>query len=377
MIPGVRREKSDYLRLLAVLGESSSLDEAAAKLTASGWQTSPRSLRDLFATGRQRFPELDLKTPGYYLKKTGQVPVIQKSEPHGVTGSIPSRVSSASSDRPATPGSFSSVSTADRSFVMPAESKVPTGLPLSQYGRTTFVISDMHMPFHDREVWATKMAMIRFLRPENVVIVGDLLDCYAVSFFPKDPGRKTRILDELNDALPCLDELESLRVPNVIVLEGNHEERLRRLVIGQVPALDGMVKTIPEILRIKERGWTWVPYKHSFSIGAMRYSHDFSRFGINAARQALLDVGRNVTFGHSHRLGIAYQGQIEDDGHVAMNVGWGGDFEQVDYAHRDRARRDWMHGCGIVDEDENGHVWPQAVAIINGAAKVRGQKVAA
>lgn len=361
----IRRERQDIEHAIGALNQSDTVAEACERLREYGWHTSPKTLRKVFAAARKRFPELNLQHPGFYLRKsTGRVPVAQ-AQP-----ASPSAVASAGP-------SVSVAPTADRSFVMRDEPKIPTGLPLSQYGRTTFVISDMHMPFHDREVWATKMAMIRFLQPENVVIVGDLLDCYAVSFFPKDPGRKTRILDEISDALPCLDELESLRVPNVIVLEGNHEERLRRLVIGQVPALDGMVKTIPEILRIKERGWTWVPYKHSFSIGAMRYSHDFSRFGINAARQALLDVGRNVTFGHSHRLGIAYQGQIEDDGHVAMNVGWGGDFEQVDYAHRDRARRDWMHGCGIVDEDENGHVWPQAVAIINGAAKVRGQKVAA
>jgi len=311
------------------------------------------------------------------LNRAGQVPAHQKAESHGNPAAIPARISSASSDQSTTSGRFSSQApTADRAFVMRDEPKV-LGLPPCQYGRTTFVISDVHAPFHDPEVWATKMALIRFLRPDNVVVVGDFADCFSISFFPKSPERKARLIDELNDTLPLLDELESLRVPNVWFLLGNHEDRWTRMILTHAPALDGMVRTIPEVLRIKERGWHCVPYKRSLQIGVMRYSHDYGRFGINAARQALIDVGRSVTFGHTHRLGVAYQGQIEDSGHVSLNVGWAGDFNQIDYAHRDRARRDWMHGCGVVDEDENGYVWPQAVAIINGTAKVRGQKVAA
>jgi predicted phosphodiesterase len=263
--------------------------------------------------------------------------------------------------------------TADRTFV---ERREVTGLPLSG-GRTTFVISDMHIPFHDPEVWAAKLAIIKRLRPDVVVIIGDLFDFYAASSFPKNPQRKFRVIDEVNEGLPLLDQLEELRVPNVFYLEGNHEERLGRAVVSMAPQLHGMVKTLPEIARVAERGWHWVPYKRSISIGKMRFSHDFTRCGVNAARQSLLDVGKSITFGHTHRLGVAYQGTIEDGSHVALNVGHGSDLKQVDYMHRDRALRDWQHGCGIIDEDERGFVWPQAVAIIGGTARVRGQKVAA
>jgi predicted phosphodiesterase len=265
---------------------------------------------------------------------------------------------------------------ADRTYVERPAARVLDGLPLSN-GRTTFVISDMHAPYHDPIVWATKLAIIKLLRPEVVVIVGDFFDFYAASFFPKNPTRRARLIDEIEEGLPLLDQLEALRVPNVFYLQGNHEERLDRAIVSMAPALHGMVRTLPEIARIAERGWHWVPYKRSISIGKMRYSHDFTRCGVNAARQSLLDVGKSITFGHTHRLGVAYQGTVEDGSHVALNVGHGSDLSQVDYMHRDRALRDWQHGCGIVDEDERGFVWPQAVAIIEGTARVRGQKVAA
>ncbi len=256
-------------------------------------------------------------------------------------------------------------------------SPTPQGLAPSPHGRTTVVISDMHAPYHDPQVWATKMAIVRRVRPDVVVIIGDFFDCYAVSRFPKDPTRKSRVVDEINDGVPLLDELESLNVPRVYFCEGNHEDRLSRYVVDMAPALHGMVRTLPELTRIAERGWHWVPYKRSVPIGKMRYSHDFTRCGVNAARQALLDVGKCITFGHTHRLGVAYQGTIEDGAHCSMMVGWGGDLDKVDYKHKNLAQRDFQHGCGIVDEDEDGLVWPQAVAILNGTAMVRGQKVTA
>jgi hypothetical protein len=241
--------------------------------------------------------------------------------------------------------------------------------------RTTFIISDVHAPYHDPEVWATMLAIIRAIRPENVVIIGDFADCYAVSRFTKDPSRRRMLFEELEETSALLDELDLLRVPHVIFTEGNHETRLARLVCERAPELHGLVKTLPEILRVEERGWAWVPYKESVAIGKMRYSHDFTRCGINAARQSLVDVGRSITFGHTHRLGVVYEGTVEDGSHVALNVGWAGLLSAVDYAHRDLAKRSFQHGCGIVDEDERGYVWPQAVAILNGTAMVRGQRV--
>lgn len=238
-------------------------------------------------------------------------------------------------------------------------------------GRTIMVWPDTHAPYHSPEAVAVALAVLKKLRPDGLVILGDFYDCYSVSRFPKDPARKTRLRDEIDGGLPILDAIETVGVKNVWFLQGNHEVRIESLIEAQAPALHGMISMQKEI-RIKERGWHWTKYKQSLKLGRMLYSHDFGRSGVYAAYQGLSDIGGNICFGHTHKLGTAYRGN-----HTALNCGWLGDVESIDYRHADIARREYQLGFGLVDEAPDGSVWPQAVAIVDGAAMVRGQRIAA
>lgn len=243
-------------------------------------------------------------------------------------------------------------------------------------GRTILIMPDTHAPYHSEAALSVFLNVAKAIKPDALVILGDLFDCYSVSRFPKDPSRKARLRDELADGMSVPDRIEALGIPSVYFLEGNHELRLKALVCNDAPALDGMV-SIQDELRVKERGWHWVNYKKSLQLGRMRYSHDFGRHGVNAGRQGLLDVGANIAFGHTHKLGTWYQGTIADGAHVAINCGWLGDVEMVDYRHADIARREYQLGFGLVDEAPDGCVWPQAVAIVNNTAMVRGRRIGA
>ena len=76
-----RRERKDFLRAIRALNCSATLAQACEILANYGWQTSPRSLRELFAKGATRFPDLNLQNPGAYLnQQTGQAPVSQAQE---------------------------------------------------------------------------------------------------------------------------------------------------------------------------------------------------------------------------------------------------------------------------------------------------------
>ena len=213
-------------------------------------------------------------------------------------------------------------------------------------------------------------------KPGTVVIIGDFLDCYSVSQHSKDPSRKVLLQDEVNAAVRELDRLERLVGARVVFVEGNHETRLAREVSKHLPGAHGLL-TARSLLEIDRRGWGWVPYGDWATIGKVAYTHDVGRHGANAARQSLLDFGGNLVFGHTHRLSVSYIGQTNGDKHVALNVGCGLDFDEVDYMHKARARRDWQHGFGWVDYDRHGNAWCQAIPIIDRAALVHGERVAA
>lgn len=255
----------------------------------------------------------------------------------------------------------------------------PTGAPVPATmhadsdgtAMTTIVIPDMHVDYHDRVVWNTILKVASVLRPHNAVIIGDFADCYSVSFHPKTPGRRASFEDEVLAVNRELDRLDDICLQRVVYCEGNHEFRLQRYLAGVAPSLYGLM-TVPDLFRIEQRGWEWVPYRKWIKIGKIAYSHEVGESGKYSAARTLDAFGNNIVFGHSHRGGVAYGGTVDGDKHVALNVGWGGDADAVDYMHSAKTR-DWQHGFGWVEQDASGSGWCSFIPIINGKCVVRGQ----
>lgn len=240
----------------------------------------------------------------------------------------------------------------------------------------TLIVPDAHEPYTDQAAWRCVLAAGRAMRPENLVIIGDFPDCYAITQHAKSPGRKSDFAWEMEKTNAALDELDALQPKGrKVYCAGNHEFRLDRYIRDKAPELHGLRgTTIPEILNLKKRGWQWVPYMQYIRIGKVAYTHDIGRCGKNAAAQSLADFGGNLVVGHNHRGSVAYQGTVKDGGRFCMSVGHLSDLKSVDYMHRARAERDWEHGFGIIDQDSRGIAWPQFIPIIFGSCIVDRQK---
>lgn len=236
--------------------------------------------------------------------------------------------------------------------------------------KTVLVLPDTHVPYHDKRAWSLFLQVAKSLRPDHLVLLGDFCDFYSVSQYPKDASRKCSLEWELEQTNLELDKLTGLS-PDIRYCEGNHENRLARYLSGNAPQLAGVLN-VKSALRIRERGWLWVPYKDSTRIGKFNFLHDCGRSGVAAIRQTLADYGGNVVFGHTHRLGIEYSGSIKGDAHVALNAGWLGDWRAIDYHHRDRVRRESRLGFGVVTM--SGDLgFAQAVPIVNYTCVVNGK----
>lgn len=236
--------------------------------------------------------------------------------------------------------------------------------------RRILVVPDVHAPYHDEAAFGLTIKAAKALRPHVIVIIGDFVDCYSVSRFPKDPARRSSLAWEVDEASKLLGRLEGLS-DVVHFTEGNHEERLERYIAAQAPELFGLVK-MKDLLRVSDRGWTWHPYRKHMRIGKCAFVHEAGSFGVNAIRSSLAAMGCSVVFGHTHRGGTHYEGTIEGSHRFALNVGWLGDIEQAGYMHRALARS-WQHGFGVVDQDARGNSWGQFIPIVNGRVMVEGK----
>lgn len=214
------------------------------------------------------------------------------------------------------------------------------------------IVPDTHRPYHDRTAWRLFLKALRAFRPHHLVCIGDFADFYAVSSHSKDPRRTLRLEEELADVNRGLDELDALGATRKYFCAGNHSDRLTRYLRDRAPELYGLVG-VPEVFRLKARGWAYTPYKDHVKIGKVHFTHDVGSSGRTATFKALDTYQHSVVTGHSHRLQFIVEGNALGEQKLSAQFGWLGDAAQVDYLHRARVKKDWALGFGI------GHLNPR------------------
>lgn len=196
--------------------------------------------------------------------------------------------------------------------------------------RTLAILSDLQMPFEDPAALDQALEVVARIKPDTVVLNGDIVDCYAESVFLKDWKLAALATPEGHRrARRVMECLES--VPNKIWLGGNHEERWKKELwreiakgekAGAVAAnlvaamnakgaggidLSDPVGSFARIYDMAEHGFIYYPWHHRlyFAQNNLVVTHgEFVRKDSGATARATFEwLGRSVIVGHTHRLG--------------------------------------------------------------------------
>lgn len=172
------------------------------------------------------------------------------------------------------------------------------------------MLSDCHIPFHDRHVVDRWLQHANTLKPDAIDIIGDTIDAYPLSRFDKNPERRATLQDELDQCSVLLDGIRAAvhKGTEIHYTEGNHEQRLRRLLWGKCSEFAGIRNlTMPELLQLPKRGVVWhsidEPYQLPGSTTWVTHG-DIVRKHSGATARAKSDrIESSVICGHSHRMG--------------------------------------------------------------------------
>lgn len=234
------------------------------------------------------------------------------------------------------------------------------------------IIPDSHFPYEDKKAFALMIKAAKGFKPDRVVILGDFGDFYGVSSHSKNPERAFRLEEEIAAINAGLDLVQSVGAKYYDFVEGNHCDRLRRYLQDKAPELSGQI-SIPQLLRLKDRGFSFTPYKRMLKIGKLNVTHDLGKAGKTAHYQALDTVQGNIVLGHTHRIGYAVEGASDGTRHVGAMFGWLGDVKEVDYMHLASAEKDWSLGFGTAYRDLNTeYVYLVPIPIVEYSVVVEG-----
>lgn len=186
-------------------------------------------------------------------------------------------------------------------------------------GKNIGILCDIHIPYHDLKAINLSLNYFKQKQVDTIVLDGDLIDCYHLSRFEKDPEQRISTWEELRMFIGFLTDLRD-NFPNaeIVYKLGNHDERYENFLKQKAPELfefpvlnlDYLINvhgTTPEEQSLaKKRNIKIVTNKRVIKIGKLNviHGHETGRgfiAPVNPARGFYLKTKCNTIGGHHHQ----------------------------------------------------------------------------
>jgi len=167
------------------------------------------------------------------------------------------------------------------------------------------VFGDVHIPFHDNIALEAMFNKFEEENVDSILINGDLLDFYQLSFHEKDP-RQVHFKEEIEAGKEFLAYIRA-RFPDIPIyyITGNHENRFERyLRIKAAELLDIDECRLDVILHVAEYRIEVIPFRSKVVFGDYTIEHGDKipgAGGVVPARTLLMRLKSNSIVNHFHK----------------------------------------------------------------------------
>lgn len=234
--------------------------------------------------------------------------------------------------------------------------------------KTVMFMPDLHADSHDEVALAGFLTALSSVKPDELVILGDFLDCKA-------PARWSRATAaEYADTLPgelaagrlVLAQIREVHNGPIAFIPGNHEARISTYVTTFAPAVAGLVPSLPELLDFKSFDVSFHPSTYAVAPGTLAIHGKLLSSVLGSAGQSAFKErsrhGMSIVQGHTHRLGLGWD--YQERPRFWMECGHLYDTSKATYLEFP-SQANWQHGFGILHvRDEQ--VYPSVHVIHNG-----------
>ena len=166
--------------------------------------------------------------------------------------------------------------------------------------RPVLVISDLQLPFESKGALSFCRSLAKEYRvpAENILNVGDEIDNFHGSAYPKDPDADLSAINEFEIVRERIKEW-GRTFPKMKVCISNHGIRwLKKAIDAQIPT--HLLRTYQDIFKIPP-GWE---YREEWRFSRLKYPfrmiHGMGYSGVMGHRNAALDGQISTVIGHLH-----------------------------------------------------------------------------
>lgn len=172
-------------------------------------------------------------------------------------------------------------------------------------------LTDYHCPFHDPRAHALALLILDDLKPAEIIVGSDGIDCYSISRWDRNPARKDTLQDEIDTWIELVKEIKQTSPDAILTwIKGNHEDRLRRLIWNNVGLFGLRALEWPNLLKFEELGIR-AGKNNEVNYGDLAVVKHGSLVRQDSAYTAKGELEKEkhdivVVSGHTHRAGAHY-----------------------------------------------------------------------
>jgi predicted phosphodiesterase len=217
------------------------------------------------------------------------------------------------------------------------------------------VLSDVHIPYHDEDALTTALEWGLNNDVDTIILNGDIMDCYPVSSFVKDPLMPT-LKEEIEMTKAFFSYLRELfPVIPIYFKIGNHEERVRTYLLRNAKEFSDVDNLKFENLLSLDSFKIQMVGREIIKLGKLNVLHGHemgeSVFSpVNPARGMFLKAKSSTLFGHNHQVSHHSENNINGESTGVWSMGC---LCSLSPDYRPFAYTKWSHGFACVDVNED------------------------
>jgi predicted phosphodiesterase len=220
--------------------------------------------------------------------------------------------------------------------------------------KRVLVINDIHLPYHNLQAITACFDFAKKEKPDAVFVNGDLLDFHSISYFEKDP-RKKSFATELSMFKEFFQTLSDVFKCRIYFKFGNHEERYEKFLFQKAKELVGVEEfELSNIIKARAEGIEVITDKRIVMMNELPFvhGHEFGRAmfsPVNSARGLVLQAKHSCVKGDSHTTSEHTEPNIMRKIMTTWSVG-----ALCGLTPKWLPLNKWNHGMAICDLDPNG-----------------------
>jgi predicted phosphodiesterase len=204
------------------------------------------------------------------------------------------------------------------------------------------VVGDQQAPYHDERLHDLFCSWLEENQPDRIICLGDLVDFPNISRHRLDPENTALVNECIQSGYDIIrDYRQAALNADIEFFDGNHDQRLRDILIDRSPQLydikradteevqDEKVLTLPYLLRFDELGIKYIDPEGPYALGQINITPNLAvrhgwiaRAGSGASALSTLNhLGYSCIIGHSHRQSIVYHTKHDINGDPSTLTG--------------------------------------------------------